>query len=427
LDLELWVTRGSTATRSNDISLPDVAADAPQAPARALTALIAVPTLEVGAADQGVIALAEILARAGHHPIVASSGGRLEARLADTGAELVHLDLASRNPGVIARNSAALFRFLRQRHCDVVHAHGRTAAWCALPAARMARVPFLTSWYKGFRDQNTLKHLYNGVMARGARVITPSDQIAELIVARHRVPWGRIAVIPPAVDLGRFDLTALTLDRINAVRRGWGVKGDAKVFLIPGRMLRRKGHHVVVQAARRLKDMGVVDVLFVFAGEDSGRSRYSGELWDLVLATETAEIVRIVPLATSAPSPSDWPAAYAAATAVLSASVQPEGLQRTILEALAMARPVAVSDLAAGPDVVLAPPRVPEERMTGLRFASGDATALATALIRLLSMPEAVRRAIGRRGREWVATHCAPATVAQQLLAVYAAVTENRR
>ena len=59
----------------------------------------------------------------------------------------------------------------------------------------------------------------------------------------------------------------------------------------------------------------------------------------------------------------DMPAAYAAATAVVSASVQPEGLQRAILEAQAMARPVVVSDLAAGPDAVLAPPAVPEERM----------------------------------------------------------------
>jgi glycosyltransferase involved in cell wall biosynthesis len=421
LDLELRVTLGSTATRFNDVGPAGTAADAPPAPARALTALIAVPTTDAGAADEGVLHLAEILAHAGHHPIVASSGGRLEAGLAEAGAELIRLDLASRNPGVIARNTAALFRLLRQRRCDVVHAHGRTAAWSALPAARMARVPFLTSWYKGFRDQNALKHVYNGVMARGARVITPSNQIAELIVARHRVPWERIAVIPPSVDLDRFDPAALTLDRINAVRRGWGVKGDTKVFLIPGRMLRRKGHHVVVQAARQLKEMGVVDVLFVFAGEDEGRSRYSGELWDLVLATETADIVRM------APSSADAPAAYAAATAVLSASVQPEGLQRTILEALAMARPVAVSDLAAGPDVVLAPPVVPEERMTGLRFASGDAEALAAALIRVLSMPEAVRRAIGRRGREWIAGHCAPAAVAQELLAIYAAVTENRR
>jgi len=249
----------------------------------------------------------------------------------------------------------------------------------------------------------------------------PSDQIAELIVARHHVPRARIAVIPPAVDLGQFDPTALTLERINAVRCSWGIKGDTKVVLIPGRMLRRKGHHVVVQAARRLKEMGIANVLFVFAGEDQGRSRYTGELWDLVLTTDIADIVRL------AWTPTDVPAAYGVATAVVSAAVQPEGLQRTLLEALAMARPVVVSDLAAGRDIVLTPPEVPEERITGLRFAAGDAEGLAAALIRLLSMPDAARRAIGRRGREWVAAHCAPAAIAQELLAVYAAVTENRR
>ena len=412
------VTLDSTAALSDDI-----APSAPPRPlVRPLTVLVAVPAIEVGAADEGAVDLAATLADAGHHPIVVSSGGRLEPRLAATGAEFIRLDMASRNPSVIARNAAALFRLLRERRCDLVHAHGRAAAWSAFAAARMAGTPFVTSWYKGFREQNALKHVYNGVMARGERVIVPSDQIAELIIARHHVPWERIAVIPPAVDLGQFDPAALTLERINAVRCSWGIKDDqTRAVLIPGRMLRRKGHHVVVQAARRLKEMGIANVLFVFAGEDQGRSRYTGELWDLVLTTDTADIVRM------AGTPTDAPAAYGAATAVVSAAIQPEGLQRTILDALAMARPVVVSDLAAGRDIVLAPPTVPEERMTGLRFAAGDAEGLAAALIRLLSMPEAARRAIGRRGREWVAAHCAPAAIAREWLAVYAAVSQNRR
>jgi glycosyltransferase involved in cell wall biosynthesis len=389
-------------------------------PVRALTVLIAVPTTEIGAADEGAVDLAAILAGAGHHPIVVSSGGRLEPRLAAAGAELIRLDMASRNPAVIARHAAALLGLVRRRGCDIVHAHGRAAAWSAYAAARMAGVPFLTSWYKGFREQNTFKHLYNGVMARGDRVITPSDQIADLIVARHRTPRERIAVIPSAVDLDRFDPTALTIERINAMRRTWGVKGDTHVILIAGRMLRRKGHHVAVQAARRLKDMGIKNFLFVFAGEDQGRSRYSGELWDLVLATGTADVVRM------AWRPADLPAAYGAALALVSAAIQPEGLQRAILEALAMGRPVVVSDLAAGPDIVQAPPAVAEERMTGLRFATGDDEALAAALVRLLSMRDAARRAIGRRGREWVATHCDADTVTRQVLAVYAAVAKKR-
>src|SRR5215467_2441244 len=390
-------------------------------PVRALTVLIATPTLEAGAADEGAVDLAALLTEAGHRPIVVSRGGRLEPRLAEAGGELIRLDAASRNPVVMARNAASLRTLLRQRRCDVVHAHGRAAAWSALAAARSRRIPFLTTWHKGFREQNALKRFYNSVMARGDRVIVPSDQIAELIVARHGISWERIAVIPSAVDVGRFDPLALTGERIGAVRRSWGVKGDTKVILVPGRVLRRKGHHVAVLAACRLKAMGIKNFLFVFAGGDHGSSRYSGELWDLVLATGSADVVRI------AWSPDDLPAAYAASTAVVSAAIQPEGVQRTILEALAMARPVVVSDLAAGRDIVLAPPAVPEERMTGLRFAASDDEALAAALVRLMSMPDAARRAIGRRGREWVAGHCSPATVASQMLAVYAAVTERRR
>jgi glycosyltransferase involved in cell wall biosynthesis len=193
------------------------------------------------------------------------------------------------------------------------------------------------------------------------------------------------------------------------------------MILVAGRMIRRKGHDVVVQAARRLKDMGLKDFICIFAGEDRGRSRYMGEVWDLVLSSDTADVVRIVgPL-------DDLPAAYMASSVVISAATQPEGLQRAILEAQAMARPVIVSDLGAGPDVVLAPPAVPEDRMTGLRFPAGDDTALAAALIRLFSMTDSARQAIGQRGRDWVSGHFTPPNVATLTLKVYADLAKNRQ
>jgi len=135
-----------------------------------------------------------------------------------------------------------------------------------------------------------------------------------------------------------------------------------------------------------------------------------------VLSSGTMDVIRMA-------SPvSDMPAAYGAADTVVSAAVQPEGLQRAILEAQAMSTPVIVSDLGAGPDVVLTAPAVPEHRITGLRFHSGDDAALAAALLRLFSMPESERRAIGARGREWVVGHFNPATVAAQTLRLYGEV-----
>lgn len=378
-----------------------------------IVALIIVPSLDVGAADAGAVELVRILSAAGHHAIVVSRAGRLVADVTAAGGEFVPLDVSSNNPITMLRNGIVLLRLARERRCAVIHAFGRAGAWSSYFAARLRGVPFVTSWYKGFREQNLFKRLYNGVMARGSRVLASSEQIAQLINDRYGTAWEKITVVPCSIDLDRFNPDSVSRERIEAVRAAWGIKRDTRVILITGRILRRKGHDVVVRAVRRLKEAGLKNFLCVFVGEDRGRSRYTGELWDLVLTTGTMDVIRMAaPVA-------DMPAAYAAASVVVSAAVQPEGVQRAILEAQAMARPVIVSDLGAGPDVVLAAPAVPESRVAGFRFQSGDDAALAATLLRLFSMPEPNCATIGRRGREWVVGQFNPEIVAEQMLRLY--------
>jgi glycosyltransferase involved in cell wall biosynthesis len=159
--------------------------------------------------------------------------------------------------------------------------------------------------------------------------------------------------------------------------------------------------------------MGLRNFSFVFVGEGPGRSSYAGELWDLVLATQTSDVIRIVG------PPDDLPAAYSAATAVVCPAIQPEGSQRSVLEAMAMERAVIASDLAVGPETVLAPPVAAEDRMTGLTFTSGDDRELAASLIRLLSAPESVGAAVGRRGRELARAQFSGEQSAAQILSLY--------
>ena len=166
--------------------------------------------------------------------------------------------------------------------------------------------------------------------------------------------------------------------------------------------------------------MGLKDFVVVFAAEDQG-TRYAGEIWDRVLATGSNDIIRM-----SGPI-DDLPAAYAASTVTVSAAVQPEGVQRAVLEAQAMERPVIVSDLAAGPDVVLAAPAVANERITGMRVAAGDAGALAAALVRLFSMPESEQRAMGTRGRAWVRGHFNAEAGAVLMLKLYAEAAARQK
>ena len=311
--------RGSAAARATTLK---VVSDRSATPAKGagrapIGVLIVVPTLDGGAADAGAVELTRILAQAGHRPIVVSQPGRLVADVTAAGGEFVALDVASNNPLRMLRNAAVLARLARERQCAAIHALGRAGGWSALIAARLRGIPFVTSWYKGFREQNLLKHLYNGVMARGDRVIAVSEQIAQLVNDRYGTPWERIAVVPTSIALEQFDPATVTPDRVEIMRRAWGVTRDTKVILIVGRILRRKGHHVVVKAVKRLKEMGLKDFLCVFVGEDRGRTHYTGELWDLVLSTGTMDVIRM------AASVADMPAAYAAASVAVTAAVQP--------------------------------------------------------------------------------------------------------
>ena len=375
--------------------------------------LVVTPTLDVGAADAGAVELVRILASAGFRIIVVSRAGRLVADVTAAGGEFVPLDVSSNNPFLMLRNAIKLTRMARDRQCRVIHAFGRAGAWSAFIAARLCQIPLVTSCYKGFREQNIFKHFYNSIMARADHVIASSEQIAQLINDRYGTPWNNIAIVSCSIDLDRFDPDKVTRERIDTIRSAWGVKRETKVILITGRILRRKGHHVVVKAVKRLKEMGLKDFLCVFVGEDRGRTRYTGELWDLVLSTGTMDVIRMAaPVA-------DMPAAFAAASVVVSAAIQPEGVQRAILEGQAMARPVIVSDLGAGADVVLTAPAVPESRIAGFRFQAGDDAELAAALLRLFSMPEPNRATIGRRGRDWVLGHFNTAIATEQTLRLY--------
>ena len=387
---------------------------------RALTVLISVPTLESGASDLNALALTRYLASHGHHPIVVSQGGRLVPEIITAGGEFIEMDVASRNPYRMLHCMRQLSRLIANRRCDIVHALGRAPGWSGYLAARAQRRPFVTTWFKGFREQNRLKRFYNSVMVRGDRIIAASDDLADLIRDRYPAARERVATLPLGFDATTFDPDSVTAERIARIRHAFGAGPDTRIILAPGRMVRRKGHHHIVQAAAWMKAAGVKDFLLAFTAEDQCRTPFTGQLWDLVLSTGTTDVVRFAGLS------DDLPAALAVSAAAVFASTQPEGALRTILAAQAMGVPVAASDLAAGSSLMLSPPAVGEDRMTGLRFPAGDIEAMATALTRLLNLSEPERQAMGARGRAWVSDLQEPAAVAEQTLRLYMELTQAR-
>ncbi len=115
-------------------------------------AMIVTPTLDVGATDTGAVELTRILGAAGHSVTVVSRAGRFVADITNAGGRFVPLKVDSLNPVLMLRNAATLRRLTGETKWDCIHALGRAGAWSAYVAARTSSVPFVTSWYKGFRD-----------------------------------------------------------------------------------------------------------------------------------------------------------------------------------------------------------------------------------------------------------------------------------
>ena len=315
-----------------------------------LTVVQVIPDLQAGGAGMSVVQVAEALVTHGHRAIIVSEGGRMEADIARIGASFVRLPVASKNPSQIVANGRRLAALARNEKADLLHAQSRAPAWSCLLAGRLASVPYIATCDNLYREQNPLKRLYNSAIVRGARVIALGNGLAEMIERRYGTPREKIAVVDRTVDLAAFDPTLVSEERIEALRRQWGVNAGDRVVLLPGRLTRRKGAEVLVGAAKRLQEAGLKNFICVIAGEEQPGTRYASELWDRVHQSGLAEVVRI------AGHCRDMPAAYAVADLAVSTVLPPGGPQRAMLEAQAMAKPVIVSDAGGRDEILLAPP-----------------------------------------------------------------------
>jgi glycosyltransferase involved in cell wall biosynthesis len=395
---------------------------APLQPASApMTILQVVSDLHAGGAGRHAVEVADALVRSGHRAVIVSEGGRLEDAAARAGATVVKLPVASKNPPLMYANARKLAALARDFDADVLHAQSRAPAWSCLIANRMTQVPLVTTYDGSFSERNPLKRIYNSVMVRGTRVIAPGEKLASLVETRYGTARERIAIVPRAIDLTGFDPSRIDAPRRAALAAQWGIGERDRIILLPGRLTRPKAPHVLVEAAQRLREAGLSDFRCVFAGEHPGRSGYAGELWDRVHQQGLSGFIRFAGYC------EDMPAAYSLADIVVCTSVSRGGHRRAVLEAQAMGVAVAVSDSENGDEIVRAPPFVAEARATGLLYRAGNGAELAQTLFKLLAMGAPARRAMGVRGREWIASQFSPETFAERLVAVYRDVVRRAR
>jgi glycosyltransferase involved in cell wall biosynthesis len=346
-----------------------------------------IPSLVSGGAERGTVDLAGALAAAGWTAYVASSGGPMEPQLARVGARHLRLPLASKNPLVMRRNAAQLTEIIRRHKIDIVHARSRAPAWSAWSAARATGRRFMTTFHNAYDTDLPLKHWYNSVMAKGERVIAISHFVGEHVAQVYGVGPDRLRVIQRGVDIAQFNPQRVSGDRVIALATNWRVPEDATVLMLPGRLTRWKGGLDFVEAIARLRRR---DVCCLLVGAEQ-RPGFRRELESRIEQRGLSGMFRIVD------DCRDMPAAYVLADVVVSASTDPEGFGRVIIEAQAMGRPVVATDHGGARETIV-------PGVTGWLAPPRDPAALAAAIGQALRLDTAGRAALARRAIAQVAS-----------------------
>ena len=360
------------------------------------------PSLVSGGAERGTVELAGALVEVGWTAYVASGGGPLECEIARAGARHLTLPLASKNPLVMRRNAMTLERLIRQLGVDIVHARSRAPAWSACAAAQATGRRFVTTFHNAYGARTALKRRYNSVMARGDRVIAISDFVADHAASVYGVGRDRLRTIPRGVDRDIFDPNRVGAQRIVNLARQWRLPDGIPLVMLPGRLTRWKGGLDFIAAVAKL---GRSDICCVLVGSEQ-RPGFRRKLETAIRENALAAIFRIVEECR------DMPAAYMLADVVVSASRDPEGFGRVIVEAQAMGRPVVATDHGGARETVV-------PGVTGWLVPPRDPAALAAAIGAALGLGADERRQLAERSLAHVAARYTSEAMCAGTIRVY--------
>jgi len=370
---------------------------------RPLNVLQVIPALDAGGAERTAVDVAAAVVGDGGRAWIATRGGRLSAEAEKKGAKLLAGSFESKNPFCIWSNATLLENLVRQENIDIIHARSRAPAWSAWIAARRTGARFVATYHGIYNAGNALKRYYNGVMTKGDAIIANSRYTAAHVSREHHIDMSRIVVIPRGIDIAAFTPAAVSQERVDEIRKQWGLKAGKPVILLPGRLTRWKGQLGLVEALARMPNQEFEAVL---AGDPQEREGYLAELREAIDRVKLTQKIRIPGHC------SDMPAAMMAADVVIAPSIEPEAFGRVAVEAQAMGRPVVASRLGAQTETVM-------DGQTGFLFEPGNVEELAQRITEALSLTSQKREIMSRLQRERVVSSYTVDVMCAATLRVY--------
>jgi glycosyltransferase involved in cell wall biosynthesis len=251
----------------------------------------------------------------------------------------------SMHPLKAIRSIFALYKVFREEKFDVIHVHTPVAALLSRIAAALAGKSFVIYTAHGFYfhdEMSPAKRSFFVFLEKFAGKFTDflfcqSSEDAQDAVKEGIMPADKVLAIGNGVDDAKFDPT-IYRDSIHENRRSVGIPEDARVAGIIARMVKEKGYQELLEASIRLAERHPDFYLLVVGGKlasdhdqaiddilEKARSKMGKRLVEVGFRSDTAMLLSLMDLF-CLPS-------------------YREGLPRTIIEAMMMAKPVVATDI----------------------------------------------------------------------------------
>lgn len=270
-------------------------------------------------------------------------------------------------------------RLLKDRDIHVMHSHEFATNVYASVLSWFTGIPVVaTAHGKNYYGEKWRRRVAYRFVARQSAMVAVSDDLKRFLVRQVGIPPSNIRVIHNGIDLGRYAVQ----ERARALRKELGLSSDQRVVGTVANLFAVKGQTYLLRACRAVARVFPNLVLLV-AGEGEQLAPLEKEASDLGIADK----VKFLGFR------SDVPALLQEMEVFILPSLS-EGLPLSVLEALALQKPVVATHVGGIPEIV-------EDGVTGYLVPPRNPEALAERIILLLSDPQTAAR-FGEVGRKRV-------------------------
>ena len=350
--------------------------------------LIMVDSFEMGGAESQAVLLARLLAEDGRYGVRLACLRR-EGVLLEEAVQLGFEDVPEyRLTSFYDRNMLAQLRrfvsFLRRHEIDVVHPQSFYTNIFGITGAALARVPARIAFRGETGGWRTpAQNFAERCSYRLAHAVHANSEAVRQYLLKDGVPAKKVFTVYNGLDMARVTPPPGVRREEVLARLGLPAEERRRFVTIVANMRHEvKDHPMFLRAARRVRE-AVPGAAFVLAGEGELMGQLRNLAAQLGLVRDAFFIGRCESVAE-----------LLLVSDVCVLSSKAEGFSNSVLEYMAAARPVVVTDVGGAREAVI-------EGETGYLVRTGDDAAMAERITSLLLDPERAGE-MGARGRRVV-------------------------